>query len=617
MSGIVGILNTDRAPVDRELLSKMTGSLAARGPDAQSSWHGGNVGLGHTAFWTCDISRQEKQPATLDGEVWLTANARIDAREDLVPALRSHGCDVRLDSGDAELILHAYQVWGTGCPKHLLGDFAFALWDGRKQQLFCARDHLGVKRFFYSSVGNHLVVSNSIRTILLHVAVPDTLDDLAVAEFILFGSYSETSRSIYAHIRRLSPACTLVWNPSGLKIEKYWEPAVGEEIHYQRARDYPERLLELLKLSVKDRLRGQKAGILMSGGLDSTSVAAVAKEVVGAEAASEKLAAVTIVYDRLMPDQERRYAGLAAKHLGIPIKYVVADDFDPFQDWDKPELQTDEPANDPLTALWLSYRNALAGQSRIALSGEGGDELLRTPQAHFPNLIRSGRLDRWCRDVITHYWYLKQRPSFGIKTLLRRARNKDEDEIPTFPNWIDRDMAKSWHLYDKWRKWWDPFPSAEGGAPDLVARISSAILAQYLESFDSEIISASIDFRFPILDRRIIDYLAEIPAFPWHTRKLILRESVVGLLPNSTRLRRKAPLAQNSMLARSGNMPMELDEILHRNSEMNPYLNEADLARTLRDSANLDVIMLCTSLRAVAFGLWRGSECPQAATANV
>src|SRR6266851_4305018 len=153
MSGIVGIVNPDGAPVDRHLLQQMTEAMAFRGPDAKEIWSQGSVGFGHAMLRTTHESVHERQPASLDGKVWITADARVDARAELITKLESKGQIKAKAATDAELILHAYHVWGEECVEHLLGDFVFAIWDGRRRRLFCARDHFGVKPLYYAQVG--------------------------------------------------------------------------------------------------------------------------------------------------------------------------------------------------------------------------------------------------------------------------------------------------------------------------------------------------------------------------------------------------------------------------------------------------------------------------------
>ena len=177
MSGIVGIINLDGKPVSRELLQQMTDFMAYRGPDGRGIWSDDYIGLGHTLLCATQESLKERQPFSLDNEVWITADARIDGRKELIGKLRSEVTANLNDVTDVELILRAYDRWGEQCVEHLLGDFAFAIWDGRKRQLFCARDHFGVKPFYYAQVGNSLILSNTLNCVRLHPAVSDELNE--------------------------------------------------------------------------------------------------------------------------------------------------------------------------------------------------------------------------------------------------------------------------------------------------------------------------------------------------------------------------------------------------------------------------------------------------------
>ncbi len=149
MSGIVGIYYINGRPVEGETLGRMVDILAHRGPDGADIWCEGNIGLGHRMLWTTPESLMEKQPLVdRTGNLVLTADARIDNRGELISALRLNDSPVEKIT-DSALILAAYAEWGNQCPEKLIGDFAFAIWDKRKQVLFCARDHMGVKPFYY------------------------------------------------------------------------------------------------------------------------------------------------------------------------------------------------------------------------------------------------------------------------------------------------------------------------------------------------------------------------------------------------------------------------------------------------------------------------------------
>src|SRR5262245_1759028 len=171
MSGIAGIFNVDGAPVDRRLIDRMTAFLRFRGPAASRVWTDGPLALGHTLLPTTDEAEREQQPCSIDGRTWIVADARVGARTALRAGLSGRGRRGLDGATDPELILHAYGEWGEACVEHLLGDFAFAIWDGARRRLFCARDHLGVRPFFYAHIGRTFVFSNTLDCVRLHSSV--------------------------------------------------------------------------------------------------------------------------------------------------------------------------------------------------------------------------------------------------------------------------------------------------------------------------------------------------------------------------------------------------------------------------------------------------------------
>ncbi|MGZ4733276.1 MAG: hypothetical protein ACXVZH_14175, partial [Terriglobales bacterium] len=244
MSGIVGIVHFDGAPVERHLLGRMTGFMAFRGPDAQEIWIDGNAGFGHALLKTTDESEHERQPFTLDGRIWIVADARVDARRDLIAKLKTKGSEnecLSTDATDVELILRAYLAWGEDCVEHLLGDFAFAIWDGPKQWLFCARDHLGVKPFFYAQLGQKLIFSTSLDCIRQHPAVSDRLNDQAIADFLLFDLNQDKATTSFADIQRIPPAHVAKWSADGTELRCYWTLPVDEPVYFRQADDYVDR----------------------------------------------------------------------------------------------------------------------------------------------------------------------------------------------------------------------------------------------------------------------------------------------------------------------------------------------------------------------------------------
>jgi asparagine synthase (glutamine-hydrolysing) len=208
--------------------------MTSRGPDAQQVWAEGSVGFGHTLLSIPGGSEHEKQPFSLDGRVWIVADARVDAQPDLIAGLDTNGQHVPRGATDAELILRAYHTWGEKCIEHLLGDFVFGIWDGSKQRLFCARDHFGVKPFYYAHVGACIIFSNTLDCIRQHSSVSNRLNDLAIADFLLFESIQDPQATAFNDIARLNPAHTLEVKDGQVFIDRYWKLPVSAPFQSKR-----------------------------------------------------------------------------------------------------------------------------------------------------------------------------------------------------------------------------------------------------------------------------------------------------------------------------------------------------------------------------------------------
>jgi asparagine synthase (glutamine-hydrolysing) len=547
MSGIVGIVNLDGATVDRPLLEQMTEFLAFRGPDAQETWADGHVGFGHALLRTTDESAGESQPHSLDGEVWITADARIDDRANLGEKLAGHGRRVTLAVPDVELILHAYYVWGERCVEHLLGDFSFAIWDSREQRLFCARDHFAVKPFYYARVDNCLVFSNTLKCVRLYPAVSDRLNDLAIADFLLFPYSREPAATAFADIQRLPGAhCMSCSNQDGLQVRRYWTLPVDGRVRYRQAREYVERFQDLLRTSVRDRLRTSRVAVMMSGGLDSTSIAATARELLLEGGSACDLTAFTGVYDRLIPDQERHFSGLAAEALNIPIHHLPLDDYKLFDRWDEPDLRTPEPLHCPLWAGGIDHYRRVAAHGRIALTGQGGDAVFAWSPSYFRDLLETRRFGQAIAELVAYLLSHRRLPPLGTGVRSRWRRGfRDTRSQSEYPPWLNQDFAKRLDLPERWKRLLDctDHRTTHALRPRAYQVLADPFWQVQFECSDPGLSRVPVEVRHPFFDVRLVNYLLAIPPMPWCVDKELLRRSMRGRLPETIRLRPKAPLA--------------------------------------------------------------------------
>jgi len=281
MSGIAGIIHLDRAPVEPALIQRMTDALAGRGPDAQGCWIDKHVGLGHRAFWTTPEAISERQPdADAVASLAITFDGRIDNRDELIRLLGAAGRPPR-DDTDVEIVLRAYQCWGESCAVRLLGDFAFAIWDGRRGSLFCARDLFGTRPLYYHHRPGQIFAFASTPAALFAGAVlAKQLNEARIADYLVseLEGVDKTS-TFYAGVLRLPPAHTLTIGPSGLSLKRYWQPQPGPELRLSSDKEYEEAFLEPFTAAVRCRLRGgEMVTSMLSGGLDSSSIVGVGRK---------------------------------------------------------------------------------------------------------------------------------------------------------------------------------------------------------------------------------------------------------------------------------------------------------------------------------------------------
>jgi len=608
MSGIVGIVQQS-APIDRKLLEEMTDFLAFRGPDAQKTWCEGAVGFGHALLCTAREGRKERQPASLDGEVWITADARLDARTELIAELEAKGLPKLNGATQAQLILYAYQVWGDECVAHLLGDFVFAVWDGRRRRLFCARDHLGIKPFYYAHLGDLLAFSNSLNCLRLHPGVSDRLNDLTIADFLLFEENQDVTTTAFADIGRLPPAHILTWSEGALRVARYWTLPVDGPSHFGRASEYVEHFRELLRTAVADRTP-DSVGVMMSGGLDSTTVAAAAKGVLAARALSFDLQAYAVVYDRLIPDQERHYTGLAAKALSIPVHFMALDRYELFERWDQWGVCSPEPAISPLAAISFDCLQAISANHRVVLTGFGGDPLLSTSlSAYFAKLLRQRKFGAAMAGLARYLTTEGRLSRLYLRTRLRILRSRFQ-RTGSYPPWLSRDLASRLDLPHRWKQLSDAESVdrallEDAPRPEAYEATISPFWPSLFEDYDPGVSCVPLDFRHPFFDLRLLRFLLSLPALPWCADKQLLRTAMRGVFPDEIRLRRKSPAAGDAVVERMRRSRRCWKDLIAPSPQLANYV---DWSRVPEPSGERDDEQLWVNLRAFSLNLWLNSS---------
>jgi asparagine synthase (glutamine-hydrolysing) len=551
MSGIAAILNRDGAPADRSEIDRLLAAMIHRGPDGRSAWCEGAVALGHAALHTTPESSHEHQPQRDEaGGLCLTFDGRVDNRAELEAALRENNSSAG-DGTDAAMVLAAYRCWGEEAPARIVGDFAFAIWDAARRRLFCARDCVGAKPFYYYCDGRRFICGSEIGALLADPRVPREANEAVVADYLIDRHRGRTE-TLFKHLMRLEPAHCLIVDERGITTRRYYDLAPGRELRYASDDQYAAHFLAIFKQAVRARLRSSGAvGFYLSGGLDSSSVIGMAQTLyrdgVVPPARFE-------TYSLILPPpaDEREFIGAVVRMWGLssntPTPYVpdlpfLVDQVRRFHAL--PET--------PNAIILFSLRQLARAQGvRVMLDGVGGDDWLQGTRSHCADLIAGFRFAALVKRLRVQ---VKQARIYGvpfspwrellgngIKPLLpnalagalKRVRGR-ELPIP----WIDAGLMGRSGLLERHREAQSRIPGSSFAWRELHEVFTDPFAALVHESEDRTAAWCGFEARSPFFDRRLIEFCCALPEDQRRTvvTKVVLRNAMRGLLPEAVRTR--------------------------------------------------------------------------------
>lgn len=546
MSGIAAIIHFDGRPADAERIGRVTAAMAYRGQDGIAHVLNGSAALGQCRFATT-LPGGPLPLSAIDGSATLVFDGYLTHPEDLRANLLARGHRLR-DFSDAELVLAAWQCWGTDCPRHIDGEYAFVVWDSRQQAAFLARDHQGLRPLMVAWDGRTLVAASDIGAVLAGLPNEPEPDRRCLAEFMAM-RLSSLDRTVWQGVERVLPAGWLRFDAAGRSGGSYWTLPQEVTIRHKSEQDYVAHYRELLEDCVRRASRTHMPlAIEASGGLDSSAVLALAQDLQSrGNLPAPSFRAYTMEGPAGTDADERGYVRDLANHLTLPIAPCPL--FFPDDDWFCRETEaTRDLAAYPNTAMTICMEQAMAADGcRVALSGQGGDHWLwgsdiayfeHISQRDWQQLRLQMAIDR--RDYglpitlqkVFRYGLVPMLPA-GVRRAYRLATGREGRADRQGYYWLAPDLAaelrardKEWagrvlhqyHLHYKNEKWSQP----------LIQRV--------FESFTRQKARNGIEPRNPMLSRAFIEFSAQTPE---HVRKRGAvhkyghRQAMAGLLPQS------------------------------------------------------------------------------------
>ena len=552
MCGINGIAVSSKSSrvISRELLEKMRDVITHRGPDDEGIFIDGRIGLGHRRLSIVDVAAGHQPMTNEDSSLHITYNGEIYNHADFREWLEGRGHVYRTHC-DTETILHLYEEYGASCVDHLRGMFAFAIWDQRKQELFLARDRLGVKPLYY--VHTHdgsLYFASEIKALLEAEALRPEINYAVLSDYLANHAPSG-EETLFRGVKRLLPGHVLTWRDGQVSIRRYWDVDFSKETERRDDKTYIEEWSQLFRESVRLRLMADvPLGMFLSGGIDSSAIAAVMSGMV-----SEPIKTFSVAFAEREAN-ELEYARLVAEAYKTNHHEIVVSAEQFFEALPRLVWHEDEPLAHP-SSVALYFVSYLASQHvKVVLTGEGSDELL----------AGYGRYRRTLWNLAMGRRYNQLTPSIARNTIRNqiertlpggRLRQKlmrtflflsPELESIYFDNFAvfsapmqqkmftreTRERMNSIDPYTELRRVLERAKDLSLLDGLLYADIKT-YLHELLMKQDQMSMATSVESRVPFLDHKLVEFTASMPdsmKLRGGTTKFVLRESMKGVLPD-------------------------------------------------------------------------------------
>jgi len=598
MCGIAGFVNTAPATGAEAILRRMLDRIRHRGPDDSGIYCDPHAMLGHRRLSIVDVAGGHQPMSNETGSVWITYNGEVFNHADLRPALVDAGHRY-VTRCDTETILHAYEEYGPDCVSHFRGMFAFAIWDSSKRKLFCARDRLGIKPFYYYRDGKVFAFASEIKALLAHPAISTEFDESVLSEYLGFG-YISDERTFFRGIRKLMPGHHLQLDLDDATprpaINAYWEvPGPGEnrnQVACRSEQDWIRETRRRLEETVRMRLMSDvPLGMFLSGGIDSGAIAALIKRNADGPVKTFSVGYREAQFSELSLAQE------TARAIGTDHHEVVIGMDDFFDALPQLVWHEDEPIAWPSSVSLYFVSKLAAEQVKVVLTGEGSDELFGGYERYrwnllnrkyapmyriFPEALRS-----WIRNQVatTNLLSPSTRRKLGHTFVGRDDRLESLFLDNFYCAFSQGDQARllssgAGPVYQNYLSRWDSRASSSPLARMLYAD-QKTYLVELLMKQDQMSMACSIESRVPFLDHQFVEFTTCIPdhlKIHGATQKYVLKRAVEDLLPSEIIYRKKMgfPTPLRSWLMDKQAEPL-FDALRARDGLLANYVRPAEL----------------------------------------
>lgn len=531
MCGIAGFIGKEKNM--KKTLKKMTDRIKHRGPDAEGFFVRGNVALGQRRLSIIDIEGGLQPMFSKDGNYVVVFNGEIYNYQEIKKELKDYPWQT---NSDTEVLLYGYQEWGSDLPKHLRGMFAFALYDIKEKILFCARDHFGIKPFYYYQNKGSFLFASEIKAFLDHPKFEKKFNESILSAYLSF-SFTPTTETFFEGVKRLDAGHSLTYKDGEIKIERYFNLTFPIE-----HKDYDEVVKEIDKV-MKDStdhhmISDVEVGSFLSSGIDSSYLVSLAKPA----------KTYTVGYDIPRYNEIDYAKDLTDKlHITNISKKITKEEY--MQILDKIMYHMDEPASDPAIVALYFVANLASQDVKVVLSGEGADEFFGGYNYYREEVDYSfyNKIPFFIRHGISKFCSLFP-PVRGINFLVRRGQKLEDSYIGVNKVWTEKEVKKLLKIpvtidnKEITKPVYDEFKGESNIVKMQAVDINFWLMKDILQKADRMTMANSLEGRVPFVDKEVFKVASTLPLDYKVTKentKVALRASAKKVIPNESYKKKK------------------------------------------------------------------------------